>query len=141
ALVAYKTSLDNNTRELVKMAEEQLNRMSQIVSQMLSLYRKSPTPELLKITEVLEDVLELFVMSMRTNEIRVERRYEFTGEIQGFPTELRQCFANLISNAIEAIGQKGQLQVHIAPWPDSADPERHGVRVLISDSGRGIDPE
>ncbi|HEY6249100.1 MAG TPA: PAS domain S-box protein [Candidatus Angelobacter sp.] len=138
ALIAYKTSLDSNTRELVAMAEAELGRMSHIVRQMLSFYRESPTPVPVKITEVLEDVLELFVMRMRSNEIRVERRYEFTGEIQGFPGELRQLFANLISNAIEAIGEKGQLQIHIAPGRESAFPERQGVKVLISDNGRGI---
>ena len=141
ALVAYKSSLDSNTRELVAMAEAELGRMSHIVRQMLSFYRESLTPASVKITEVMEDVLELFVMRMHANEIRVERRYQFTGEIQGFRGELQQLFANLISNAIEAIGEKGQLQIHIAPVRESAFPEREGVRVLISDSGRGIKPE
>ena len=138
ALIGYKTSLDTNTRELVAMAEAELGRMSHIVRQMLSFYRESSTPVSLKITEVMEDVLELFVMRTRANEIRVERRYEFTGEIQGFAAELRQLFANLISNAIEAIGEKGQLQIHIAPARETGDQEREGVRLVISDNGRGI---
>jgi PAS domain S-box-containing protein len=138
ALIAYKTSLDSNTRELVAMAEAELGRLSHIVRQMLSFYRESLRPAPVKITEVLEDVLDLFVMRMRANEIRVERRYEFSGEIQGFPAELRQLFANLISNAIEAIGEKGRLQIHIAPGHELIFPQRQGVRVLISDTGRGV---
>jgi PAS domain S-box-containing protein len=141
ALIAYKTSLDSNTRELVAMAEAELGRLSHIVRQMLSFYRESPRPAPVKITEMLEDVLDLFVMRMRANEIRVERRYEFSGEIQGFPAELQQLFANLISNAIEAIGEKGRLQIHIAPGRESIFPQRQGVRVHISDTGRGVKPD
>src|SRR5215471_19368227 len=141
ALVAYKTSLDENTRQLVSLAETEVRRMSHIVRQMLSFHRESARPVPLRITEVLEDVLELFVMRMRSNEIKVERRYEFNDEIPGFPVELRQLFANLISNAIEAIGQRGQIHIHVAPWRDFARPERSGVRVLIADNGPGITPE
>lgn len=138
ALVGYKTAGDQNTHELVAMAEGELRRMSHIVRQMLSFYRESAKPEPLRITEVLEDVLELFVMRMRANDIRVERRYEFDGEINGFPMELRQLFANLVANAVEAIGRKGRIHIHVFPWRQWAGAERAGVRVLIADNGPGI---
>jgi PAS domain S-box-containing protein len=141
ALIGYKTSLDENTRQLVSLAEAEVKRMSHIVRQMLSFYRESAMPVGVKITEVLEDVFELFVARMRSNQIKVERRYEFTGEINGFPVELRQLFANLISNAIEAIGAKGQIHIHVAPWREPARPERSGVRVVIADNGPGIKRE
>jgi PAS domain S-box-containing protein len=141
ALIAYKTSADANTRELVAMAEAELRRTSHIVRQMLSFYRESAVPVPLQVTEVLEDVLELFVMRMRANEIRVERRYEFNGEIRGFPVELRQLFANLIGNAIEAIGRKGQIHIHLAPWREVAGARRTGIRVLIADNGPGVKRE
>jgi len=141
ALVAYKTSLDENTRQLVSLAETEVRRMSHIVRQMLSFHRESARPVPLRITEVLEDVLELFVMRMRSNEIKVERRYEFSEEIPGFPVELRQLFANLICNAIEAVSEKGQIQIHVSPWRDMTRPERSGVRILIADNGPGIKPD
>jgi len=141
ALVAYKTSLDENTRQLVSLAEMELRRMSHIVRSMLSFYRESARPVPVKITEVLEDVIELFVMRMRSNEITVERRYEFTGDIPGFPIELRQLFANLVSNAIEAIGQKGRIHIHVSPWRNLSHPERQGVRIVIADNGPGIKRE
>lgn len=141
ALVGYKTSGDQNTHELVDMAEGELRRMSHIVRQMLSFYRESAKPEPLRITEVLEDVLELFVMRMRANDIRVERRYEFDSEINGFPVELRQLFANLVANAVEAIGRKGRIHIHVSPWREWRGAERAGVRVLISDNGPGISRE
>ena len=141
ALIAYKTTLDPNTRELVALAETEVSRMSHIVRQMLSFYRESVKPVPVSITEVLEDVLELFVMRMRSNEIKVERRYEFSGQINGFSVELRQLFANLIANAIEAIGQKGQIRIHVSPWHNMTRREQAGIRVLIADNGSGIKPE
>lgn len=138
ALIAYKTSLDESTRQLVELAEAEVKRMSHIVRQMLSFYRESVRPVSVQITEVLEDVFELFVMRMRANQIKMERRYDFEGEIYGFPVELRQLFANLISNAIEAIGSKGQIVIHVAPWRVASNPERAGVRVVIADNGPGI---
>lgn len=141
ALVGYKTTGDQNTHELVAMAEGELRRMSHIARQMLSFYRESAKPVPLKIAEVLEDVLELFVMRMRSNDIRVERRYEFDDDINGFPVELRQLFANLIANAVEAIGRKGRIRIHLVPWRELSGAGRTGVRVLIADSGPGINRE
>jgi two-component system, chemotaxis family, CheB/CheR fusion protein len=141
ALISYKTSLDETTRQLVSLAETEVKRMAHIVRQMLSFYRESPRPASVKITEVLEDAFELFMMRMSSNQIKVERRYEFTGEVYGFPVELRQLFANLISNAIEAIGTKGHIYIHVAPWREPVKPERQGVRVVIADNGLGIRPE
>ena len=141
ALVGYKTSLDENGRQLVALAEEELRRISHIVRQMLSFYRESAKPVPIKVTEALEDVLELFVMRMRSNNIKVERRYEFSGDIPGFPVELRQLFANLISNAIEAIGENGKIHVHVAPWRDLNRPHRPGIRIVVADDGPGIKRE
>lgn len=141
ALICYKTSLDETTRQLATLAETEVRRMSHIVRQMLSFYRESSRPVGVKITEVLEDVIELFVMRMRANQIKLERRYEFTGEVYGFPVELRQLFANLIGNAVEAIGAKGQIHIHVAPWHEPARPERRGVRIVIADNGPGVKRE
>ncbi len=138
ALVSYRTSLDDKTRQLVALADGELTRMSHITRQMLSFYRESTSPAAVKVTEVLEDVLELFVMRLRSNRVMLERRYEFTGEIRGFAMELGQLFANLLSNAIEAVGDKGRIYVHVAPRREWSKPEREGVQVVIADSGPGI---
>jgi two-component system CheB/CheR fusion protein len=141
ALVSYKVSLDENTRALLQMAETELSRMSHITRQMLSFYRESSVPSAVKMTDVLDDVLELFSMRLRYKRITLDRRYEASGEIRGFPIELSQLFANLIGNASEAVGDKGRIYVHIAPHREASYPEREGVRVVIADNGPGIKPE
>ena len=141
ALVSYKVSLDDNTRALVQMAEAELSRMSHITRQMLAFYRESSVPSAVKMTDVLDDVLELFFMRMRSNRITLERRYENAGEVRGFAVELSQLFANLIGNAIEAVGDRGRIYVHVAPHRELHHAQREGVRVVIGDNGSGIKAE
>jgi signal transduction histidine kinase len=89
----------------------------------------------------MEDVLEPFVMRMRTKKIRLKRRYELSGEIEALAAEIRQVFANLASNAVEALTHGGQVQVHIAPAKDWSDSDRSGVRIVVADNGPGIRPD
>ncbi len=66
--------------------------------------------------------------------IRVHRRYEGTGEVEGDPAQFDQLFLNLLSNAVQAIDGEGDIWVHIrddGPW----------VVVDIRDNGCGIPPE
>ncbi len=141
ALVADRKSVDDDTRRLVSLAEAELSRIAHITRQMLSFYRESATPVAVNVAEVVDEILQLFLMKTRSNQIKVERRYEFDGQVQGFPGELGQLFANLISNAIEAVGRKGRVCVHVAPAREFAPPYRQGVRIIVADDGPGIKPE
>jgi two-component system, chemotaxis family, CheB/CheR fusion protein len=141
SLLRCNTSLDDSTLQLVSLAEAELSRMAHIARQMLSFYRESSTPVPVKMAEVLDDVLELFMTRLKSKEIRVERRYEFDGDVKGFPVELRQLAANLVSNAIEAAGRKGHISIHLLPCPKVATLHRSGVRMVIVDDGPGIKPE
>ncbi|HTK94419.1 MAG TPA: PAS domain S-box protein [Terriglobales bacterium] len=141
ALIGYRTSVDDQTRELVALAQSELTRMSHIARQMLSFYRETPAPVSLKITELLEDVLEVVATRSRANQIRIIREYETKGEVYGFPVELRQLFANLVMNAVEAIGQKGVLRIRVAIGKEWSGKGRDGIRVIIADSGTGIPEE
>ncbi len=140
SLVGYRTSRDDTTHQLVALAESELKRMAHITRQMLSFYRESSAPVRLKITEVIEDILEVLVMNLRTHHIKVERRYEFDDPIRAFPVEMRQLFANLLSNAAEAIGRDGRITVHVTASRDWSKPDSTGVRIIIADTGPGIEP-
>jgi PAS domain S-box-containing protein len=138
SLLSYKSSLDEDTRRVLSLAEAEVNRMAHITRQMLSFYRESSVPVRTKISEMMEDILALFVTRLRSNHIRVERRYEFAEEIEAFPMELRQLFANLLANAMEAIGKGGQIHLHVVPAHEWSNLQRRGVRVVIADNGPGI---
>jgi signal transduction histidine kinase len=52
--------------------------------------------------------------------------------LQADPRRLRQVVTNLVSNAIK-FTQKGEVCLDV-------EPSEHGVRLTVSDTGRGIDP-
>jgi signal transduction histidine kinase len=49
-------------------------------------------------------------------------------------------FANLIGNAVEAVGPGGTIQLHVFPCRDRRDSGQQGVRVVVADDGPGIAP-
>src|SRR5437588_3975582 len=61
ALIARTELPEQQTRDLVAMAEAELRRMSYIARQMLSFYRETSTMVPTKISEMLEEVIGIFV--------------------------------------------------------------------------------
>ena len=85
-------------------------------------------------------MLELQQRPIQIANITLERDYSSDGTVHGFPSELKQVFMNLVSNAIQAMPQGGCMRVRLAEtagWRGRPA----GVRVFISDTGVGIAPE
>jgi signal transduction histidine kinase len=134
-------TLDERARQYVNMAGEELARIVHITRQTLGFYRESAAPVWIGISELLDNVLELYSRRIRSRRIHVEKRFGSQPKIRGFPGEIRQVFSNLIVNALEAVGDGGVVKVHLFESPDWRRPERRGLRVLIADNGPGIPPE
>jgi PAS domain S-box-containing protein len=138
SLISQQNLPDAQTRELVAMAENELKRMSYIARQMLSFYREDTRPMPVKISSVLDEMIDRMCQRNRSKHMRVDRRYEFEEAIPAFPVEVRQLFSNLLNNAAEAIEDGGRIVVRLRPSRDRQDPQRHGVRIVIADDGPGI---
>ena len=118
------------------MAQQELNRTLQISRAMLGLYREPKAPVAVDLRELLESVLLLLDRQLKDQSVTVERKLQEGTSVQGFPGELRQVFTNLITNAAEAAGPGGRVQVRLeASLP--AD-NRAGAVVTITDSGPGV---
>jgi two-component system CheB/CheR fusion protein len=140
-LLEHDASLDERAREYVRMATEELGRVVHITRQTLGFYREAAVPVAIRVSELLGNVLELYSHRMQARHIRVETRFGPEPEIRGLPGEMRQVFANLIVNALEAVGQGGEIKLHVYESRDWNRPERRGVRVVVADNGPGIAPE
>jgi signal transduction histidine kinase len=68
----------------------------------------------------------------------VEKRYAPGEVVHAVAGELRQVFANLVANAIDALPQTGRLVLRLAHLERDG---RRGVLVTIADNGSGIAPE
>jgi PAS domain S-box-containing protein len=141
-LLSHQPQLDPASRAYVSLAEEELERVQHIIKNTLGFYRESKTAVALEMAEILDSVLELYSRRLQDKGIEVKRRYDYRGSILGFPGELRQVFANLIGNAIEAVGEDGRIRLHVRTACDRSGPEpRPGVRVVVADRGTGIPAE
>jgi PAS domain S-box-containing protein len=137
-LLDHSKQLDETSREHVRLASEELDRVTNISEQMLTFSRESRVPVPVKIRDLLDSVLVLYQARLTTSDIQVSKRYEQVLEVRAFPGELRQVFSNLIGNALDAMGPSGCLTLHVRPSRDWVNMDRRGVRVTIADTGTGI---
>lgn len=140
-LLQTQSPQDTSTWHYASLADLEVRRISRITKQMLSFYRDSSRPVVCKVSEIADSILELYGTKIANNRVSVHRTYATDGVIQGFPSELRQLFANVIGNAIEAAGIEGKVRLRISSTRSWGNPRTRGVRVCISDNGVGISPE
>ncbi len=122
-------------------AEQELDRIAEITRHTLGFYRDTSTPVKLSLAEVASGVLTLYDRKLRFKNVSVIKRFLRGTEICGFPGEIRQIFANLVANAIDALPVEGRLTIKIAPSCEWSGARRPGVRFTILDNGPGIAPE
>src|SRR5271165_3513221 len=120
--------------QYLAMAGEEVARIAQITSQLLTFHRESRSPVAVSLTEVLESVLALFAPKIKMNRIEVLKRFDTDKSVRGFPGELRQVFSNLVGNAIEVIPRGGKLVLHARESSLRSDPSVKGLRVTVLDN-------
>ena len=126
-------------QEHARAALEQLMRVSLITQQTLKFHRQAGTPKLTSLSEILNSVLAMFRGKLRAAGIAVEFEAEREAEVSCMPNEAQQIFANLISNAIDAMPRGGRLAIRLQPSRDWQDRSIEGMRITFSDSGVGMD--
>ncbi|HZD49663.1 MAG TPA: ATP-binding protein, partial [Silvibacterium sp.] len=128
--------LDPVSARYAELAQHELARVSEITQQMLRFYRQSTRPSLSNVCELLDSVVAVHQGRVTTLHVEVVRRYEEDVTLLCFAGEVRQVFANLIGNALDAMmpgGGRLMLRVRRAGAA--------GVRVTIADTGLGMTPE
>jgi signal transduction histidine kinase len=121
------------------MAEHEALRISEITQQTLRFYRQSTLPTRANMSELLDSVLSLYHGRLNTLNIQVERDYKPEMDLFCFAGELRQVFANLVGNAIDATGSGGRLLIRAHRSCNWKDPSKSGVRFVVADTGSGME--
>jgi signal transduction histidine kinase len=136
-LIGHGTKEDS-TREFVSEAARELVRVTQMTQQMLSFQREAAKPVPVNIGDILDCVVALYERKINAAGIRLRKQFDVDGQLLALPGELRQVFANLLSNAIEAIGKRtGAIALH-AFQSRNWQTGQAGIRVVVSDNGPGI---
>jgi PAS domain S-box-containing protein len=140
-LLQTNESLDSSARHYVRLAQEELKRTAHLTKQMLAFHRQSSNASAVSLPEVLDNVLDLYAALIRNNGVSIVRRYDADTVIWAFSDEIRQVFANVLRNAIEAVPRGGTITLHVFTSFEWNGARRQGARVVIADTGPGISPE
>lgn len=120
--------------QLLSGIEEGGSRTAEIVKGLRAFSRLDEDDiKLVSITEGIESTLTLLHRSYERR-IRIVRDYKVVPEIECYPGKLNQVFMNLLSNAIQAIPDQGEIRISVR----HIDPH---VQIRISDSGIGMPKE
>jgi PAS domain S-box-containing protein len=135
-LLERETDPDKRT-EYLDMAQQELKRTMQISRTMLNLYREPNAPVDVDLKELLEGVLLLLQRRLDSQSVTVRQDFDGSLVVEGFPAELRQVFANVIANAVDAAGPEGRILIRMRGVP-AEELRGAGVVIEVLDSGKGI---
>ena len=120
--------------------QDELKRVSHIVTQSLRFHRQSTRPELVRVGEIVESVLLLFRTRLSHAQASVELVDRQRVPMLVYASDLRQVMANLMGNALDAVrGRGGAVKVRVRD-AYSIDGVA-GVRITLADTGSGMSPE
>lgn len=134
-LLQNNTELPAEAHEYLRVAQQELERVSHITKQTLGFYRETSPSAQIDVGELLDGVMRVFSARLRNKDIRVQRQIDTTCKVSGRPGEIRQIFANLFSNSVDAAPQHGVIRIRCAPANRRG---KRGVRIVFADNGPGI---
>jgi PAS domain S-box-containing protein len=135
------SDLPEGAQQYATMAEYEVRRIAEITQQTLRFYRQPTQPARATLSELLDSVLSLNQGRISALDIRLERDYEPELSLFCFAGEIRQVFANLVGNAIDASSAGGRLLLRARRSRDWKNPAQTGIRFAIADNGAGMEPE
>jgi PAS domain S-box-containing protein len=133
-----QSASDTSTVEYAKLALEELQRVSHIVTHTLRWNRQSDMRSWVRVSQILDSALALYDGRLRQTGITLQRDYAVADRLLCFPSGLRQVFANLIANAIDAMKHDGKLIVRTRTQSHGRTGEA-GMSISIADTGHGMD--
>jgi PAS domain S-box-containing protein len=136
-LLRHQPSLDQEATAYADMAQQEISRVAVMTQQTLRFYRQSTLPMVANLAELLDSVLTLYMGRLLALQIEVSRTNGPNLDLYCFSGELRQLFANLIGNAIDAMSQGGHLWLSVRrsrSWVDGTP----GIRLFVADNGCGM---
>jgi signal transduction histidine kinase len=136
-LAKMDQTITGKTKNLIELADKELQRLSHIAARSLKFYRQRTAPAETSLEELIESVLFFHETEIRTRGIDLVRRYRPAPKVFCQPGEIQQVVTNLIDNALHALKRHGRLFIAVRPVTDRAG--RTGVSVTIADTGSGMD--
>lgn len=141
ALFLEQCPTETPNQHFLKLAEEEIERIVQVLARLRDLYRpRADVVNPLDINALIGGVLLLTSKQLERGRIRVRCELGSTlPPIQGVADQLKQVLLNLVLNAAEAMADGGLL--HIQSYVRENQAGGRAVIVTVTDTGSGIPPD
>jgi signal transduction histidine kinase len=128
--IEYKETI-REINKLIDSVKTGTERTTEIVKGLRTFSRLDE--DVLKVADIHEglDSTLILLRNKYKDRIEIKKRYGDVPEIECYPGQLNQGFMNILSNAIDAIDDKGTITIVTSKSNGS-------IRIGIKDSGRGI---
>ena len=124
--------------DLYRRMLEELRRVNETLHSLLHFARpRKPRRMITDIRELLEDIAGLARPGLSRRNISLTIRVDHQARTFTLdPGQIRQAVVNLITNAADAIGESGSIELLATPFP-----EGEGLILAVVDDGHGMDEE
>jgi len=132
---ADATGLPSETVEDLRVVHRNAIRVATIAKNLLSFARETPrerTP--VDIDDVVRNVLLLASIEFRRQNVRLLLDLKSGSKVLAQPNALEQVVLNLVTNAVEAMPDGGEVRIRTSRTDDR-------VQLVVADTGRGIPAE
>jgi signal transduction histidine kinase len=128
--VEYKEAI-REINKLIESIKNGTNRTTEIVRGLRTFSRLDE--DILKIADIHEglDSTLILLHNKYKNRIEIVRKYGDIPQVECYPGQLNQVFMNILSNAVDAIDEKGTITI-------STSISYRFIKVSIKDTGQGI---
>ncbi|WP_161569285.1 two-component system sensor histidine kinase NtrB [Candidatus Oscillochloris fontis] len=138
--MAGRMSADSDRERYLRLAREEIKRISVTLRQLLDLYRPSAAPMQININTLIERVFLLTEPTLRRRAIQIQCNLsDNLPMLIGRPDEITQVLINLVFNAMQAMLRGGRLVV-MSDWAADAQGQLQ-IIIRVSDNGMGISPD
>jgi signal transduction histidine kinase len=131
---------DEETRQFAITAQEELARVSHIATHTLRFHKQSSNKTDVDLGALAESVFALYRARLESSQIFTSIECSVDLRLFCYEGELRQVLVNLVSNAYDAMRSGGRLTFRAHPSRDWKSGQT-GIRVLVADTGSGMDAE
>jgi signal transduction histidine kinase len=137
-LMKAEATLTEKGSQYLTLAEEEVQRISQIAHAALHDYRDANGRRDANVPQLVGSVVDFYKSRFETRGISVNTRYCSDGDLPIYAGPLRQVFSNLLLNAADAMPGGGQFHARASTAREWSGQQRHGLRVTFADNGSGI---
>lgn len=143
-LASSDPGLQPETKEYLRVANQELRRATDIIRKALGFYRETGSQKPVDFPTLIDEVVELYASKLQQRNITIRHKYKYggcEGEKGCFVMnvrELRQMISILLANGIDALNDNGTLYIRTSR---TSDGNGQRIHLTIADNGRGIRTE